>query len=234
MGYKATALEGGVSGQVKNLIFASNGYKPEIVLVDALNNDIRITKNEKYCLIYDRTIPSEGLSWIALMEWWQNLPDKTEQTLLERLQQSLASPPEHLLFNSYFKTMSSVLEHNLPALIPQVYLHYDPYTVRERNGQIELPRQRMDFLLLLPHSRRVVLEVDGKQHYADGDTASPQLYSEMVAADRKLKLSGYEVYRFGGYELRDNGGQDNGGQQVVQNFFNQLFIRHGLLPDKTV
>jgi hypothetical protein len=47
----------------------------------------------------------------------------------------------------------------------------------------------------------VVLEVDGKQHYANGDTASPALYSQMVSEDRRLRLAGYEVYRFGETEL---------------------------------
>jgi len=42
-------------------------------------------------------------------------------------------------------------------------------------------RERMDFLLLLPRGVRIMLEVDGKQHYAEGDTASPKLYSDMVA-----------------------------------------------------
>src|SRR5215467_5603350 len=37
-----------------------------------------------------------------------------------------------------------------PALIPQVYLHYDPYT---RRASMPLTWQRMDFLLLLPHRR---------------------------------------------------------------------------------
>lgn len=63
-----------------------------------------------------------------------------------------------------------------------------------------LARQRMDFLLLFSDRQRMVSEVDGKQHYAHGDQASPVLYSEMVAEDR-LRLAGYEVYRFGGYEL---------------------------------
>jgi len=59
----------------------------------------------------------------------------------------------------------------------------------------------MDFLLLVPGGGRVVIEVDGKQHYAEGDAASPRLYSQMVAEDRRLRLRGYEVYRFGGFEL---------------------------------
>lgn len=37
---------------------------------------------------------------------------------------------------------------------------------------------------------RVVLEVDRKQHYANGDTASPALYSEMVSEGRRLRLDG--------------------------------------------
>jgi hypothetical protein len=59
----------------------------------------------------------------------------------------------------------------------------------------------MDFLILFSSRHRVVLEVEGKQHYANGDTASPALYSEMVSEDRRLRLAGYEVYRFGGAEL---------------------------------
>src|SRR5690606_24500522 len=40
------------------------------------------------------------------------------------------------------------LGDTLPALIPQVYLHYDPYTLAQLGGVGRLPRQRMDFLLL--------------------------------------------------------------------------------------
>ena len=62
----------------------------------------------------------------------------------------------------------------------------------------------MDFLVLLPHRRRIVLEIDGVQHYADHEgRASPERYAEMVAADRELRLVGYEVYRFGGHEIAD-------------------------------
>ncbi|MER5708450.1 hypothetical protein [Streptomyces sp. NPDC002122] len=60
----------------------------------------------------------------------------------------------------------------------------------------------MDFLLLTPDRSRIVIEVDGVQHYADATgKASPRLYSEMVAEDRRLRLMGYDIYRFGGHEL---------------------------------
>ncbi|MFD6125278.1 hypothetical protein ACFWHE_27085, partial [Streptomyces hydrogenans] len=53
--------------------------------------------------------------------------------------------------------------------------------------------------------RRIVLEVDGSQHYTRdrGRTPDTVKYAAVVAADRDLRLSGHEVYRFGHDELRD-------------------------------
>jgi very-short-patch-repair endonuclease len=106
------------------------------------------------------------------------------------------------------------------ALIPQVYLHYDPYlrrTPEERPGSVI--RQRMDFLLLLPQRRRVVLEVDGRHHYASATgEADPQQYARMLAEDRRLRLAGYEVYRFGGAELVD----EDAGRHLLNTFFDRL------------
>jgi very-short-patch-repair endonuclease len=86
-------------------------------------------------------------------------------------------------------------------------------------------RERMDFLLLLPRGVRIVLEVDGQQHYAEGTNrgapASPRLYSEMVAEDRRLRLRGYEVYRFGGYELGAASSDD-----MLREFFDELLALH--------
>lgn len=71
----------------------------------------------------------------------------------------------------------------------------------------------------------VVIEIDGKHHYAINDQVSPRLYAEMVAEDRTLRLAGYEVYRFGGYEL-----QRLEDAHVVIAFFNALFQRHPIQP----
>jgi hypothetical protein len=68
-----------------------------------------------------------------------------------------------------------------------------------------------------------VIEVDGKQHYSDEDGPSPRLYAEMVAADRDLKLAGYEVYRFGGHELAGASGEARAGE-----FFQRLFAKHAV------
>jgi very-short-patch-repair endonuclease len=114
------------------------------------------------------------------------------------------------------------LGERLPAMLPQVYLHYDPYTLKQRGGNRQLPRQRMDFLMLLPNNVRVVIEIDGRQHYSENNIASPRLYAEMVTEDRRLKLAGYEVYRFGGYEFMN---RDSVGD-FIEDFFRSLFARY--------
>jgi very-short-patch-repair endonuclease len=83
----------------------------------------------------------------------------------------------------------------------------------------------MDFLLLLSDRTRIVVEVDGKQHYAVDDIAQPKLYADMVSEDRRLKLAGYEVYRFGGYELCGEKGK-----RLVEDFFCRLFEKHDTMP----
>lgn len=70
---------------------------------------------------------------------------------------------------------------------------------------------------------RVVIEVDGKQHFADENGPSLAKYAEMVEADRDLRLAGYEIYRFGANELC--------GQLAatkIENFFQRLIKKHGL------
>ena len=223
---------GGVSTPPKNLIFAANGPKPELVLRDAVNNDIEIVRNGEYCLIYDRPIPADGLKFSELIDWWRERQGFAEtvstrdvgRDLHKRLRSSLGTNPVELRVFDAYATRYRDGRFDLPALIPQVYLHFDPATqlARRAAGQSGSPlkRQRMDFLILFSSRHRVVLEVDGKQHYADGETANPTLYSEMVAEDRRLKLAGYEVYRFGGAELMTRAADG-----MLTNFFDQLAER---------
>jgi very-short-patch-repair endonuclease len=214
----------GVSGKVKNVIFAANGPKPDIVLPDALNNNISIVKNSEYCLVYDSPITVDGLKWIDLVKWWSEkneieLNAECAKDLFGRLRISISSPPELIFFDTYYREYAR-LKNKMPALLPQVYLHYDPFSIK-RHGFKYLLRQRMDFLLLLNNNKRIVIEIDGVQHYAELDKPSPKLYSSMVSADRELKLLGYEVYRFGGFELNQQSAPD-----TIKSFFDALFGKH--------
>lgn len=228
--YKVTKIKDGVKGSAKNLIFAAIGEKPDIVISDSINNDIKIVNHESNCLVYDRPLSGTGLLWMELVEWWTDINNLgeinrgVEINLYQRLISSLDSEPERIFFKSYFNFFRKQLNENFPALIPQVYLHYDPYTIKQRLNLKVLSRQRMDFLLLLSNNQRIVIELDGKQHYSIGDVSSPKLYAEMVNADRELKLNGYEVYRFGGYEFTN----EIKAKKLINDFFDRLFRKHGV------
>ncbi len=123
-----------------------------------------------------------------------------------------------------------------PALLPQVYLHFDPLTERQRrtlNKPRRLARERMDFLLLLPGGVRIVIEVDGKHHYAREVPpesgrweVAADLYSEMLAEDRELRLKGYEVFRFGGREILES----REDLSSIRRFFGDLEARYWPVP----
>lgn len=223
----------GVHGELKNIIFAAIGAKPQIVLRDALNNDVEIVDGADRCLVYDAPLPEDGLTWRELVHWWARqanvvVTDANERdvalALFDRLSSSVGNEPERLMLRTYGALYR---EHgfDLPALLPQVHLHYDPYSAQQLGGRPRLFRQRMDFLLLLPRRVRVVLELDGKQHYSlESGLASPLNYAAMVREDRDLRLAGYEVYRFGGHEFVDE--QDP--TAMLRAFYSNLLTRHGV------
>ncbi|WP_339910367.1 hypothetical protein [Symmachiella dynata] len=211
----------------KNLIFASP-EKPDLRFHDAVNNDVEIVTEADKVLIYDRPIPVDGIRWCDLQTWWKELhsikdDDEAKKSLYLRLRESLPehSPPQRLFFDSYHQMFASQIPL-LPALLPEVWLHWDPQTVKQR-GAKALIRSRMDFLMLMRSGVRVVLEIDGQQHYSKDRRPEPMRYAEMVAADRRLKLDGYQVFRFGGAEL-----QGERGKAVVKEFFRAMFDRFGV------
>ena len=94
-------------------------------------------------------------------------------------------------------------------------------------------------MAMLEQGVRIVIEIDGRHHYAVPDDQVPdryiahaQRYAEMVAEDRRLKLMGYEVYRFGGHEFLDVDLEQRKlgprAQRCVADFFDALLARHGV------
>ncbi|MFF3089987.1 hypothetical protein ACFVRB_33865 [Streptomyces nojiriensis] len=211
----------------KNIIFASL-TKPDIRFQSAMDNDIEILGDPDNTLVYDRPTPDNGLRWRDLQTWWQDthqIPTEADAktSLYRRLRSSLPdnSPGQQNLFDLYHQILGSKV-YDLPALLPEVWLHWDHQTVRERGPQALL-RSRMDFLLLLPHEQRIVLEVDGSQHYTRdrGQRPDTAKYAETMAGDRDLKLRGYEVFRFGHDELREA----SDAQALLEQFLPTLFQR---------
>ncbi|MDG4834197.1 hypothetical protein O7627_33575 [Solwaraspora sp. WMMD1047] len=217
----------------KNLIFASP-TKPDIRFRDAIDNEIEIVGDADAVLVYDRPIGADGIRWCDLQAWWKEKhgfqgDDEAKRTLYGRLRRSLPenSPPQILLFDLYHDIFRASV-HELPALLPEVWLHWDPKTAKAR-GKEALLRFRMDFLLLLPRGQRVVLEVDGSQHYSSDGRPDPTAYAANMRADRDLKLSGYEVFRFGAADLQDHPQT----RTMVQRFFEDLFRAFGVTDLRT-
>ncbi|MET9069451.1 hypothetical protein [Streptosporangium sandarakinum] len=217
------------SRRPKNLIFATTA-KPDIRFLDAVDNDIEVL-NPDAVLIYDRPITAEGIRWCDLQAWWketQDLPtdEAAKKTLYARLGSCLPenSDAQRNLFALYHEIHGPNVP-GLPALLPEVWLHWDPKTVRAR-GHEALLRFRMDFLLLLPRGQRVVLEVDGRQHYSTDGRPDSAKYAAGMKGDRDLKLSGYEVFRFGTDELDDPAQA----RPLLEQFFSDLFNRFDVAP----
>ena len=166
-----------------------------------------------------------------MVDWYaekNSISEDKEESFYGRLAESLDSEIEKVFLNAYYQYASD--KENLPALIPQVYLYYDPQTLRQRGYKI-FEHQKMDFLMILSHRNRVVIEIDGKQHYAEGDFASPKLYAQMAKAGREMSLYGYDVYRFGGYELYqavDDQLIREKTNDMIYNFFDRLFLKYSV------
>jgi hypothetical protein len=106
-----------------------------------------------------RPLGAAGLTWGELVNWWretEHLDSQSEKdvaySLYGRLYASLqGNVVEELLFRTYCERYGTDEAASLPALLPQVYLHYGPLTRAQRGGQPSvLARERMDFLLLFP------------------------------------------------------------------------------------
>ena len=186
----------------KNLIFASLA-KPDIRFANAIDNDIEIVENADKVLVYDRPIGGDGLRWRDLQAWWKDTQqiaddDEAKRSLYQRLASSLPgnSPPQRNLFDLYHEIHGSAVP-DLPALLPEVWLHWDPKTARER-GRDALLRFRMDFLLLLPHGQRVVLEVDGSHHFTSPDGTA----GRRQVRRRRARRPGPQAQRVRGIPLR--------------------------------
>jgi very-short-patch-repair endonuclease len=154
--------------------------------------------------------------------------EQAVRALYRRMEASLPpkSPGQKNLFWHYHHANRDHL-NDVPALLPEIWLHWDPKTLRER-GLHAMQNLRMDFLMLLPGNRRVVLEVDGMQHFTRNGGTEPDSakYAATMAGDRDLKFGGYEVFRFGHDELRDR----DRAQPLLASFFDTLLGRPSASP----
>lgn len=203
------------------IVFASRGVKPDLRASSIMDRRFEVLTEQDQVLAYEHPVPEEGLTWTSLSTWWAQrqglqVGSEAKNDLWSRMKASVdesGSPPASQVFAFFYRDLVARFDF---ALLPEVWVHWDPRSVRER-GKHAFTSQRMDFLLLLPGGRRVVLEVDGQQHYAVDGRPDPSTYARTVQADRDLRLAGYEVYRFAGVEL-----QRANALEVLTDFFTRL------------
>ena len=177
----------------RNLVFASIG-KPSLVFTDVVQGIVGDVSDN--ALVYTFPANTSVLTYGELSEWWNARGE--DEPLPARLYRSRGSETEGKVFKFYEDKFSPRDPHErakYPALLPQVWLHFDPLTLHGRKGEKVLPRQRMDYMMLLS-TGPVIIEVDGPEHIRDMDA-----YSKMMAADRALALLGYRVFRIAVNEL---------------------------------
>lgn len=212
----------------KQIIFASKNVKPDFGITDVLDGDISLISDAN-SLNYDQKI-YDHLTWQQLEDWWEDNNLEINKSLKKRLIECLDSEAEIMFFEAYFRNFG-FLGDKLPALLPQLYVAYDPVSAKDLpNGKTRI-RQRIDFLMILPNLKRVIIEIDGKHHYAREDgRADTKRYADMVRIDRELRLRGYEVYRFGGAEFyNDQNTPEENSVSVVKDFFTTLFKQYEIL-----
>lgn len=192
----------------QHIVFASAG-KPDLVLREV--PDVQLVDHSSQALIWRTDVTDQGLTVADLKAWWVSNGDGSR--LVPRFSACLGSKPEETVLNFFYGPLLREAGDSLPALLPQVWLHFDPLTGRERLGLKALARQRMDFICYLPGPRRVVIEVDGPSHLPE-DLKS---YGESLRADRALTLRGFSLFRFSVTELAGKGGQE-----LLKTFFADL------------
>lgn len=107
-----------------------------------MNNDIEIVSDAGAVLVYDRPISGNGLRWRDFQDWWADkyrfTGEEAKRTLYKRLLDSLptSSPAQRRVFVVYAKHFGSAVP-DLPGLLPEVWLHWDPKAVKERGPYME-------------------------------------------------------------------------------------------------
>lgn len=217
------------SNWVSGLVFASK-YKPAC-RYDSHSNIMLYERNDYLYLVFDDTIDEkEGIRNKHLQQWWARNAN-ISMTLEERIMQAIPEKSiyQKIIFSTYKNKIEPILKENTPALLVEVELYHNSYTNKENKNS---EPQRMDFCLVLPNNKKVLIEIDGIQHIGEKDKdgkwiASEEKYAKQCKFDNEWVLKGNEIYRISNKIFKDMKTEERAA--FIENFFILLFKKHNII-----
>ncbi|WP_412026729.1 hypothetical protein [Deinococcus yunweiensis] len=200
---------------LSTLFFAGHG-KPDVIFTDFTRGKYTV-RDAKGCLVV--SLPDDQtVTWQQV--WDQQKRRFTSHNgLYEYLINAIPekSPQAREMFEIYCYSTLLLGKMTTPAILPELNLHYDTLTLKQRGGLKALESQRCDFYMRVG-SKEILLEVDGIGHYVVANGVDKREgYGEQCRWDRERTLLGYEIYRFGTAEFDGRDKEDR-----IKGFFNLL------------
>lgn len=162
-------------------------------------NNCEMVRDDYSYLIYNEPLHLQtGITYSQLKHWWQKLGYQDIQLYEERIHHTLIAKATsaHLLFYDLYAQYFLNKPIEKYVLFPKVSV----------TQHVEDSKKFVDFFIQLPNDRKVVIEIDSIEHYAEKKNkvwhASEPLYTSERKFDRQLMLKGYAVYRFTDLELQ--------------------------------
>ena len=198
-------------------LFYGCKYKPDIII----NANGFMSDRSGNSLDYRGSFSASGVTVSDIDKYF--LGQNRDQMEIARFcGNSMQVECEILFYHAYFvQFIKPYLENKNSApiaLLPQVYLNWDPFTKKQRG--YKLVNQKVDFLWYGPNHFPLVIEIDGPSHWEFPDVG----YRVQCEFDRDLMDRGFHIRRFTNDEIRSWHSQ-NRLEEEVKSLFSR-YLRH--------
>lgn len=198
-----------------SIIFAASKEKPSTCASGLNGHNIKldINKKNKSYYVYEGEVNKQGIKRQEIEAWCLNERISKEE-FYKNVKESIGSNAKYqrMFYEYYLESIYNKKTKKDFFLFPEVYVQ-----LNSTNNDYE-NKQRVDFLIVLPNNRKVIIEIDGIDHYAekiDGKwIASMKKYTTDRKFDRKMSQLGYTIYRFSNSEIED--------KKEIEKFFDEI------------
>ena len=176
-------------------LFYGCKYKPDIII----NADGFMSDRSGNSLDYRGSFSASGITVSDIDKYFLG-QNRDQMEIARSCGNSMQVECEIIFYHAYFvQFIKPYLENKNSApiaLLPQVYLNWDPFTKKQRG--YKLVNQKVDFLWYGPNHFPLVIEIDGPSHWEFPDVG----YRVQCEFDRDLMDRGFHIRRFTNEEIR--------------------------------